>query len=93
MGSLTLVKPNLHLVDVEERRMLFHVPTSSLFELDDLGRELIELFTSEGEVSAPQIRERFDGRFSAGDVVEIRAWQAAAVAGSGSLHILTYTHI
>ncbi|WP_372740969.1 quinohemoprotein amine dehydrogenase maturation protein [Neptunomonas sp.] len=70
MGSLTLVKPNLHLVDVEARRMLFHVPTSGLFELDDLSREMIDLFSGQTEISAQQLRERFDGRFNAADVVD-----------------------
>jgi len=70
MGSMTLVKPNLHLVDVDSRRMMFHVPSSSLFELDNLSRELIELFEQESTVSAGMIRERFQGRFQAGDVTE-----------------------
>lgn len=64
MGSLTLVKPNLHLVDVDSRRMLFHVPSSSLFELDPLGRELIELFETRGDLSAPMLRAYFADRVS-----------------------------
>lgn len=71
MGSLTLVKPNLHLVDVESRRMLFHVPTSSLFELDTLSRELLELFSEETALSAVDIRQRFEGRYSADMLADI----------------------
>lgn len=62
MGSLTLVKPNLHLVDVDSRRMLFHVPSSSLFELDPIGSELIDLFQAKGDLTAPMLREHFDSR-------------------------------
>lgn len=70
MGSLTLVKPNLHLVDVDSRRMLFHVPSSSLFELDPLGRELIELFEAQGDLSAPMLREHFAERVAPQAVLE-----------------------
>jgi uncharacterized protein len=34
MTTLTLIRPNLHRVDSAGRQLLFHVPSSSLFELD-----------------------------------------------------------
>ncbi|WP_372832068.1 quinohemoprotein amine dehydrogenase maturation protein [Pontibacterium sp.] len=70
MGSLSLVKPNMHLVDVDTRKMMFHVPTSSLFELDGLSRELIDLFTEQERVTAQMIRDRFNGRYQPHDVMD-----------------------
>ena len=70
MGSLSLVKPNMHLVDVDTRKMMFHVPTSSLFELDGLSREMIDLFTEQERVTAQMIRERFSGRYAPHDVMD-----------------------
>lgn len=70
MGALSLVKPNMHLVDVETRKMMFHIPTSSLFELEGLSRELIELFADQDRVTAGMIRDRFQGRYAADDVME-----------------------
>ncbi|MCV6589385.1 MAG: quinohemoprotein amine dehydrogenase maturation protein [Marinobacterium sp.] len=70
MGSLTLVKPNLHLVDVDSRRLLFHVPSGSLFELDPVGRELLELFEQQGHLTAPVLRQHFESRVSPGELKE-----------------------
>lgn len=70
MGSLSLVKPNMHLVDVDTRKMMFHVPTSSLFELEGLSRELIDLFSEQERVTAQMIRDRFQGRYQPHDVMD-----------------------
>ena len=70
MGSLSLVKPNMHLVDVDARKMMFHVPTSSLFELEGLSRELIDLFSEQERVTAQMIRDRFQGRYQPHDVMD-----------------------
>ncbi len=71
MGSLSLVKPNMHLVDLKSRTMLFHVPTSGLFELDEMSRDLISLFSEQSAVTAPMIKERFAGRYASGEVLEL----------------------
>jgi uncharacterized protein len=42
-GELELIRPNLHRVAVDGRELLFHVPTTSLFELDPLAREALAL--------------------------------------------------
>ncbi|NVK44226.1 MAG: quinohemoprotein amine dehydrogenase maturation protein [Oceanospirillaceae bacterium] len=69
MGAMTLVKPNLHRIDVDARQMLFHVPSSSIFELDDLSRELLSLFDRHGEVT-DELLAPLNVRFGAGDVEE-----------------------
>ena len=77
MSELRLVEHNVHRVAVEGRQMLFHIPTSSLFELDQVSGELLDMFTPEarGEagpsgISADDVRRRFDGRHPPDTVVE-----------------------
>lgn len=70
MGTMALVKPNMHLVDVEEQRMLFHVPTSSLFELDGISSEMLELFSDHEKVTPELVQNRFEGRYQPGEVIE-----------------------
>ena len=69
MGELRLIERNVHEVAVDDRRMLFHVPTTSLFELDGLSGAVLDLFRSGEPVSADAVRQRFDGRFPPQDVV------------------------
>ena len=71
MGALTLIRHNAHRVDVDGHAMLMHVPTTSLFELDGVARDVYDLFvtpdgcyaaTAEGEsLGAPTITAP-DGR-------------------------------
>jgi uncharacterized protein len=71
MGELKLVERNLHRVSVGERNMMFHIPTSSLFELDPVSRDLLDMFAEpDGEVTAESVRRRFDGRHAPDAVVE-----------------------
>lgn len=65
MGAqLNLVEQNLHLVEVSSRRMLFHIPSSSLFELDGLSTQLIELLRSRPQQTAEQLIGELQARFS-----------------------------
>ncbi|CAM4124557.1 quinohemoprotein amine dehydrogenase maturation protein [Vreelandella rituensis] len=70
MGAMTLVKPNLHRVDVDARQMLFHIPSSSIFELDDLGRELLVLFDTHEQVTQEQLAG-LSAHYSQQDVMEV----------------------
>lgn len=70
MTTLRLVREDVRNFSVEARRVLFHVPTSSLFDLDGLGAEILDLFESTDEVSEGDIRARFDGRHEPATVVE-----------------------
>ncbi|WP_151702905.1 quinohemoprotein amine dehydrogenase maturation protein [Nitrincola alkalilacustris] len=70
MGNMTLVKPNLHRVDVDARQMLFHIPSSSLFELDGLSRELLALFDQHDQVS-PELLHPLFVRYGQSDVEEV----------------------
>ncbi|OMH29053.1 quinohemoprotein amine dehydrogenase maturation protein [Motiliproteus sp. MSK22-1] len=71
MGAvLSLVKPNLHLVDVERGQVLFHVPTSGLFELDPLSGELIRLLTEDTHSTIETVEKRFQNRYSTDQLAE-----------------------
>ena len=69
-GGLRLTPHNSHEVSVDGRRILFHVPTTSLFELDALAADVLDLFRQQPEVSETDVRRRFDGRHPPERVLE-----------------------
>ena len=69
-GGLRLAPYNSHEVSVDGRRILFHVPTTSLFELDDVAGDVIDLFRTQAEVGVDDLRARFDGRHPPERVLE-----------------------
>jgi uncharacterized protein len=70
MMKLELRESDLHEVDVDGERLLFHVPTTSLFGLDAVTAELLDLFREKRGVSEHDVRQRFEGRADADDVVD-----------------------
>lgn len=50
---------SFHDVDVEGRRMLFHIPSSGLFQLDEIGTALIDHLKANEQVSLQGLQERF----------------------------------
>jgi uncharacterized protein len=70
MAGLKLAPHTSHEVAVDGRRILFHVPTTSLFELDEVAADLLDLVRERGEVDAADIEARFDGRHAPERVVE-----------------------
>jgi uncharacterized protein len=69
-GGLRLTPHNSHEVSVDGRRILFHVPTTSLFELDPLAADVLDLFRQQAEVTEIDVRRRFDGRHPPERVLE-----------------------
>ncbi|PTW59342.1 uncharacterized protein C8N35_10755 [Breoghania corrubedonensis] len=62
MGYLHYQPQNAHRVAVDGRSLLFHVPTTSLFEIDRLDHDVLDLFADRGLVSEQDVRDRFEGR-------------------------------
>ncbi len=61
MGAqLNLVEQNLHLVEMEQAQLLFHIPSSSLFQLDGLTKQLIELMRQRPHQTAEQLVAQLD---------------------------------
>jgi uncharacterized protein len=51
---------SFHDVDVEGKRMLFHIPSSGLFQLDEVGAALIDYLKDHQQVSFEGIRNHFE---------------------------------
>ena len=64
MASLSLVPHNLHDVEVEGRQMLFHVPTTSLFEMDSVSCAVLDHCRSSEAVTAESLRDAVGDRYS-----------------------------
>jgi uncharacterized protein len=55
---------------VDDRRVLFHVPTTSLFELDEAAGAVMDQLSGEAGLGTPDIAGRLAGRFDGGQVEE-----------------------
>lgn len=67
---LELLRHNLHRVAVGGRELLFHVPTTSLFELDPLAREALALLDAAPQPLAA-LQAQLAARHGAGAVAEL----------------------
>ncbi|PLX38439.1 MAG: quinohemoprotein amine dehydrogenase maturation protein [Hyphomicrobiales bacterium] len=70
MGMLVFQPQNAHRVNVDGRDLLFHVPTTSLFEIDALDGQVLDLLAERGSVSQGDVRDRFADRADPGTVAE-----------------------
>lgn len=70
MKTLQLNRSNLHDVTVRSQRYLFHVPSSGLFELDNISGSVLDLFKDRTAVNAGDMKQVFDGRFSPQQVMD-----------------------
>lgn len=59
---------NGHVVHLDGRAMLFHVPTSALFELDELGAAVFELAQREPDADVATLTQRLETRFASHEV-------------------------
>src|SRR5215813_8529285 len=64
---------NGHVVRFGDRAMLLHVPTTALFELDELGKTVISRAEAEPEFDAEYLQGGTAGRFAPGDVADFVA--------------------
>ncbi len=62
MGKLFFQPQNAHRVAVDGRDMLFHVPTTALFELDSVEGEVLGFFADRGQLTRADVEQRFAGR-------------------------------
>lgn len=53
---------NAHRVRVDARDLLFHIPTTALFEMDALDGEMLGFLAERGEADAAALRARFPNR-------------------------------
>jgi len=69
-AGLCLARDVVHDLRTGGRRLLFHVPTSALFELDALAGDMLDLFATHDVVGPDDLRTHFDGRAGPAAVVE-----------------------
>lgn len=84
MATLQLAGNDVRTLRFGDQRMLFHVPSTSVFALDPLGAEMVDLFRERGPtgVGEDDIRTRFDGRYPAADVIEtLREFMTLRIVG------------
>lgn len=70
MTTLNYVRDNCHDVDVGDRRVLFHIPSTAMFDLDPVGADVLDLFKSKSNVSAEDVQAAFHGRYGVDSLVE-----------------------
>src|SRR5262245_47567596 len=70
MMTLELRESDVHEINVDGGRLLFHVPTTALFELDTVTAELLSLFREKRAVTEEELRHRFDGRATPDEIIE-----------------------
>ncbi len=73
---LALVPENLHRVRVEGRELLFHVPTTGLFALDEAMRAVLDAL-ADAPLALAQLEEKLASRLDAASVAESVAELAA----------------
>ena len=85
MGAiLNLVERNLHEVRVDDARMLFHIPSSSLFASDALTGEIIDALRGEA-CSSDALVQRLAARFDGEEINEtLRELIALELVSDGS---------
>ena len=71
MSGLRLNRDVVHEVWVGDRRVVFHIPTTSLFDLDGVGGEVMDLFRERDWVEEEDLRSRFEGRAGVDDVLGV----------------------
>ncbi|NOZ66833.1 MAG: quinohemoprotein amine dehydrogenase maturation protein [Alphaproteobacteria bacterium] len=70
-AGLHFIAKNAHDVTVGDKRVLFHIPTTSLFDLDEVSGDVLDLFKEKKTVSRADMEERFKGRYSPDRLLEV----------------------
>ena len=85
MGAiLNLVERNLHEVHVDADRMLFHIPSSSLFASDELTGTIIDTLRGPG-CSSEDLIQRLAARFNGEEITEtLRELMSLELVSDGS---------
>lgn len=90
MPSLQLQQQNYRAAKAAGRRVLLHVPTTSIFELDRVSDELLAFIEERRSVDADAVQARFDGAHAPGDVCDALAdLVALGVVAPGAREIET----
>ena len=84
-APLKIHPDNLHTLSVEGRDLLFHVPSSGLFEMDALSLRIIEEFSARPDLAVEQIIAALNNSYSGEAVREaVRELQGLEILTDGS---------
>lgn len=83
MGELFFQPQNAHRVTVDGREMLFHIPTTALFELDALDGKVMDLFAARKAVNPADIEKGFAGHNPAEVTEKIRSLMDLDIVADG----------
>jgi len=81
MSIYTLIPHNAHDLNVDGMHMLMHVPTTSLFEMDEVSSSVLNLFKENNRLSTGTVLERLGDKFDENELSE-------CFTGFASLNIL-----
>jgi uncharacterized protein len=70
-NALEFISHNAHDVYVGDRRVLFHIPTSSLFDLDEITGDVYDLFKEKISVTRSDVKAKFDGLYTPDNILEV----------------------
>lgn len=68
--TLYYQQQNLHQVELEGAHLLFHVPTTSLFEIDEVDHQVLSFLKHKGEVRASDLEAEFSEHLTADVMME-----------------------
>ena len=51
-STLEVIENNLHQVEVKDKSFIFHIPTTSLFERDELTGDILSLIQGQDNATA-----------------------------------------
>ena len=71
MTGLSFNSENVHDLHLNGGHILFHVPTTGLFQLDELGSDLLALLRSGHSVNESEVKQGLGSRHSPNDIAEI----------------------
>lgn len=69
--GLQYIPHNAHDVTVGDKRVLFHIPTTSLFDLDQMSGDILDLFKEKTTVSQADMETRFKDRYTPDQVLDV----------------------
>lgn len=69
--TLELVENNLHQVQVDDRHLLFHIPSTGLFEPDNLTRAIIDKLKNGSSHTLDSMTQHLCGQYSAHEVEQV----------------------
>ncbi|MBW7901355.1 MAG: quinohemoprotein amine dehydrogenase maturation protein [Rhodocyclaceae bacterium] len=69
-GALHIQRQNYHATGAARRRVLLHVPTTSVFELDRVSSDVLDFLEESESIVSDAVRSRFDGLYAPGEVCD-----------------------